>query len=175
MKSSVAVGRGRWHPIGPVPRAPLLMSDCDNPDRFLELHVVDRIGEAVKQPFPSAPLVDSHSRVGHVLDLLEDAFKLQLKLETQPLALAVVIGDSRLNLRLSSGVNSKRFHEDFSRNSARKSSTGRPLARPPWISSTRRATSSSQAASTPSSPSASSEVRRKCASSARSLCESVLS
>jgi len=155
-------------PARPVARTPLLMSHGSNPDRFLQLDVVDRVGEPAKPEFPRPLFVDGSVDSGPLADASEGILKVFAEFAAEPCPLSLVVSDGLPNLRFRLRVDRQRLHGYRSRNSARNASASRPRAVPDRISATRLEASESQAAST-SSSSGSREERRKCANSARSL------
>ena len=155
-------------PARPVARTPLLVSHGSNPDRSLQLDVVDRVGEPAKPEFPRPLFVDGSVDSGPLADASEGILKVFAKLAAEPCPLSLVVSDGLSNLRFRLRVDRQRLHGYRSRNSARNASASRPRAVPDRISATRLEASESQAAST-SSSSGSREQRRKCTNSARSL------
>jgi hypothetical protein len=110
--------------------------------------------------FPGALLIHESKGLRHASDTVDGSFKLLTKLAAEPLALALVISDGRLDFRFGLGMDREWSYGYCSRNAASNSLTGRPMAFPARISFTRREASTSQAVST-SSSSGSSDHSRK--------------
>jgi len=155
------------HATRPVAKPTFMVRDRGTPDTVVEIHVVDRVWKPTERAGASTAAFVACVCRWVVQNSCKGCLDLRAKLAAKSRTLLFVICQSFAQLFDSCGVENNRFHGYCSRSSAKSSCAGLPTAWPERIRATRRAISAFQAAVTPSS-SGSSEVRRKCASSARS-------